>query len=140
MRDFLHVKDLAAGFVHLVDDDGVGIFNIASGKPVTLGHIFLQILKQMKAFMIDTDSAKDISRRIGAYIGNDTSAYKNFEEATSKLIAEIQAFSAASSAATTDVLFADVKKITDTGWSLEISLEQGLTETIHYWKERLIEQ
>ena len=140
VRDFLHVKDLAAGFVHLVDDDGVGIFNIASGKPVTLGHIFLQILKQMKAFMIDTDSAKDISRRIGAYIGNDTSAYKNFEEATSKLIAEIQAFSAASSAATTDVLFADVKKITDTGWSLEISLEQGLTETIHYWKERLIEQ
>jgi nucleoside-diphosphate-sugar epimerase len=39
MRDFLHVKDVAAGFVKLLDTDACGQYNICSGQPVQLASV-----------------------------------------------------------------------------------------------------
>ncbi|MFZ1153604.1 MAG: NAD(P)-dependent oxidoreductase [Solirubrobacteraceae bacterium] len=39
VRDFLHVQDVADGFVALLDSDVQGSVNIASGQPVTVGTV-----------------------------------------------------------------------------------------------------
>lgn len=119
VRDFIHVKDLASGFVHLVDHDSAGVFNIASGQALTLAQIFLQITKQMKVSAIDTNI--------------DIAKLNDYEATAENLINESKSFSKVQS----DVLYADVQKITKTGWCPQITLEQGLTEAIHYWKEKI---
>lgn len=43
IRDFLHVEDVAAGFVSLLDDDRGDAVNIASGEGVALGTIVYEI-------------------------------------------------------------------------------------------------
>ena len=42
-RDFLHVKDVAAGFVLLLKESAVGVYNICSGQPVQIEQVVRQI-------------------------------------------------------------------------------------------------
>lgn len=104
IRDFLHVKDLALSFVHLVDHDVVGVFNTASGQPVKIERVLRQIAQQLNIDSIDMEK----------WIEN---YYRSPQDA--------------------DYLFADVNKITSTGWSPQISLEQGLAESVLFWKEQV---
>lgn len=46
-RDFMHVYDVAAAFVRLVESEVVGPINIASGTAVAVGEIVLQIANKM---------------------------------------------------------------------------------------------
>ena len=48
-RDFLHVKDVIAGFITLLQADAVGVYNICSGQPVQLAEIVRQIARVYKA-------------------------------------------------------------------------------------------
>ena len=43
IRDFLHIADVAAALAALTDSDVQGPVNIASGEPVTIREIVLQI-------------------------------------------------------------------------------------------------
>ena len=43
IRDFLHVQDVADGFVALLDSDVQGCVNIASGKAITIKEIVYEI-------------------------------------------------------------------------------------------------
>ena len=43
IRDFLHIADVAAGLVALMDSEVQGPVNVASGEPVTIREIVLQI-------------------------------------------------------------------------------------------------
>lgn len=43
VRDFLHVDDVAAGFVRLLESDVNGPVNIASGRPLTVRDLLLRI-------------------------------------------------------------------------------------------------
>lgn len=38
-RDFLHVEDVARGFVHLLQSDAAGNFNISSGQPTRIAEV-----------------------------------------------------------------------------------------------------
>ncbi len=39
VRDLMHVTDVAAAFVAVLESDFVGTINVASGRPVTLGDV-----------------------------------------------------------------------------------------------------
>jgi nucleoside-diphosphate-sugar epimerase len=43
VRDYLHVDDVASGFVTLLEKDASGIFNIASARPATMREIMQMI-------------------------------------------------------------------------------------------------
>jgi nucleoside-diphosphate-sugar epimerase len=43
VRDYLHVADVAAAFVRLLEADADGVFNICSGQPVTVAEILTRI-------------------------------------------------------------------------------------------------
>mgnify|MGYP000672145792 CR=1 FL=1 len=45
-RDFLHVQDVATGFIALLQKDVVGVYNICSGKPVQLSEVVRQIAQE----------------------------------------------------------------------------------------------
>ncbi|MDB4035274.1 NAD(P)-dependent oxidoreductase [Pseudomonadales bacterium] len=45
LRDFLHVDDVAAGFVNLLQADATGEYNICSGQPVQLAVVVNQIAR-----------------------------------------------------------------------------------------------
>ena len=49
IRDFLHVADVGAALVALLNSDVTGAVNIGSGQPVTLREIVLQIAGQLNA-------------------------------------------------------------------------------------------
>lgn len=49
IRDFMHVEDVAAAFVALLDSPLEGTVNIASGRPVTLREIVFTIANSLKA-------------------------------------------------------------------------------------------
>lgn len=44
-RDFLHVTDVAEGFITLLESEALGNFNISSATPVQLGEIVSQLAK-----------------------------------------------------------------------------------------------
>ena len=46
VRDYLHVADVAAAFVHLLENSEGGIYNISSGRPVTIRKI-LELIAQI---------------------------------------------------------------------------------------------
>ena len=48
IRDYLHVEDVAAAFVALLDSDITGPVNIASGKPVALKDLVALIASKLK--------------------------------------------------------------------------------------------
>lgn len=47
VRDFMHVEDVAASFVALLDGKVTGVVNIASGKPVTVKEVVQTIATQL---------------------------------------------------------------------------------------------
>ncbi len=47
VRDFMYVKDVAAGFVALLDSDVRGVVNIASGEPLPLKDVVYTIADQL---------------------------------------------------------------------------------------------
>jgi nucleoside-diphosphate-sugar epimerase len=47
VRDFLHVEDVAAAFVALLESDVQGPVNIASGKPVAVGDLVTSIARRL---------------------------------------------------------------------------------------------
>jgi nucleoside-diphosphate-sugar epimerase len=47
VRDFLHVVDVAAAFVSLLDSDVTGTVNIGSGEPVTVRDMVLEVADQL---------------------------------------------------------------------------------------------
>ncbi len=104
VRDFLHVQDLASAFVHLVDHDSVGIYNMASGQPIALEQIFLQIAKQLNIPQVDIDDWLKTNKSLQS---------------------------------TSDIIFADIHKITQTGWTPQVSLQEGIVDAIQYWKEKM---
>lgn len=46
-RDFLHAKDVARGFVHLLLTGAEGAYNIASGQPTRIGDIVVRIAARL---------------------------------------------------------------------------------------------
>ncbi|MEM7099865.1 MAG: NAD(P)-dependent oxidoreductase [Pseudomonadota bacterium] len=49
IRDFMHVSDVAEGFVHLLESDVRGSVNICSGQATTIADVARTIAKQLKA-------------------------------------------------------------------------------------------
>jgi nucleoside-diphosphate-sugar epimerase len=47
IRDFLHVEDVSAAFVDLLDSDVVGPVNIASGRPVAIKEIVYKVAENI---------------------------------------------------------------------------------------------
>jgi len=47
VRDFMHVEDVAAAFVALLDSDVQGVVNIASGAPLPLKEVIYTIADQL---------------------------------------------------------------------------------------------
>lgn len=101
-RDFLHARDLASAFVHLLDTDVTGAVNIASGQPIPLANVATRIANVI---------GRPDLLRLGAIppAPNDTS-----------------------------VLYGDVRRLTEeAGWRPEMSLEQGLRQTVEWWARSL---
>jgi nucleoside-diphosphate-sugar epimerase len=48
-RDFLHIEDVAAGFLALLQDESSGIFNICSGRPVQIAEVVELLAKSRSA-------------------------------------------------------------------------------------------
>lgn len=44
-RDFLHVEDVASGFIRLLSPGAVGAFNICSGQPVQIADVVRQVAR-----------------------------------------------------------------------------------------------
>ena len=43
IRDYIHVEDVAAAFITLIDSDASGVFNVSSGIPVSMRQVMDQI-------------------------------------------------------------------------------------------------
>lgn len=100
VRDFLHVEDVAAALVALLDSAVTGAVNIASGQPTTL---------------------RTLLSAIGDQLGR----------------ADLLQFGArAAGANEPPVLTADVTRLVrEVGWTPTISLEDGLRQTIGWWRQ-----
>jgi nucleoside-diphosphate-sugar epimerase len=48
-RDFLHIEDVATGFIALLQTNATGVFNVCSGHPVQLEDVVLQIAQLYQA-------------------------------------------------------------------------------------------
>ncbi len=44
-RDFIHIDDVARGFQSLIESESVGEFNLASGRPVSVGELAEQLYR-----------------------------------------------------------------------------------------------
>ena len=103
IRDFMHVRDVAAAFVALLQSPVKGAVNIASGQTVQLA---------------------DIARHIARHLGADE-------------LLKLGALPIPSGE--TPVLTASVERLDrEVKWIPSIPLEQGLNETIAWWKEHLL--
>jgi nucleoside-diphosphate-sugar epimerase len=60
IRDFLHVEDVAAAFVHLLDSPVCGPVNIASGAPTSVADVVLRIGRYMDRESLITLGARAI--------------------------------------------------------------------------------
>jgi nucleoside-diphosphate-sugar epimerase len=99
VRDLLHVSDVAAAFVALLDSDARGAVNIASGCPATLGQVAKTIARILeKSRMLDVQESQPLP---------DNPA----------------------------TITADTRRLNEeVGWRPVLSLEQGLRQTIDWWK------
>jgi nucleoside-diphosphate-sugar epimerase len=52
LRDFLHVQDVAAAFVALLDSSVVGPVNVCSGQPISLQDLVLTVARQLDAVQL----------------------------------------------------------------------------------------
>lgn len=101
-RDFLHVNDVAATFVSLLDSNTTGAFDIGTGHTVKL--------KDVVYFIADEIGRRDLVR-LGAL---------------------------PAPANEPPVLRADVRRLVDaTDWQPKYGLEQGLRNTIAWWRTQL---
>ncbi len=101
IRDFMHVRDVAAAFVDLLSDPADGAVNIASGQPVRLA---------------------DIARQIALLLGAEE-------------LLKLGALPMPSSES--PILTASVERLNrEVKWTPSIPLEQGLNESIAWWKGR----
>jgi nucleoside-diphosphate-sugar epimerase len=48
-RDFLHIDDVAAGFIALLKNDSVGVFNICSAQPLAITEVVKKLAKKQNA-------------------------------------------------------------------------------------------
>jgi len=99
VRDLLHVSDVAAAFVALLDSDVRGAVNIASGCPASLGQVAETIARILeKSRMLDVQEAQPLPDNPIA-------------------------------------ITADTRRLNEeVGWRSALSLEQGLRQTIDWWK------
>jgi nucleoside-diphosphate-sugar epimerase len=100
VRDYVYVKDIAEAFCALLDGQADGIFNIASGVPVTIRHLL-----------------QTISRLMGSEkcVEFGVKACREWEP---------------------PFLCGDNRKLQTLAWQPRHTLEQGLCETIEWWKGR----
>lgn len=102
MRDFLHVDDVAAGFVALLESDVQGPVNIASGIPVTV---------------------RDLANLIGKKISKEN-------------LIQLGAISLSKDEA--PIVVADTTRLkSEIGWKPKYSLNEGLDDSIRWWKEAI---
>lgn len=73
LRDILHVRDVASAFVTLLQSDVTGAINIASGSPVTIGHVAKTIGELMDAPALITLGAKEAPTNDPAVLTADVS-------------------------------------------------------------------
>jgi nucleoside-diphosphate-sugar epimerase len=100
IRDFLHVTDVADAFVTLLDSEVTGIFNIGSGKPVSIKELVMQI-----ALLL----GKEDDIRLGAFPARENEPPFIVAD-TSRLQKEVK-------------------------WCQKYSLEDGIMDTISWWKK-----
>jgi nucleoside-diphosphate-sugar epimerase len=103
IRDYLHVADVADGLVTLLDSDVTGPLNIASGRPVLLREIVLNIARRLDAEELVLLGA--IPTR-----SNDT-----------------------------PLVVADVARLSGVlQWQPTYTLDDGLEQTIGWWRQHLL--
>jgi len=101
-RDFLHVSDVAAAFVSLLDSNVTGAFDIGTGQTVKL--------KNVVYFIADQIGRRDLVK-LGAL---------------------------PASANEPPILRADAQRLmVATDWQPKYELEQGLSDTIAWWRTQL---
>ncbi|MCL0035061.1 NAD(P)-dependent oxidoreductase [Thermodesulfovibrionales bacterium] len=105
IRDFLHVEDVASGFIALLESEVQGAVNIASGQPIVL---------------------KDVIYKIAARLNRHE-------------MVQLGALPAPTNES--PLLVADVRRLTEeVRWKPKYNLEQGLDQTIAWWKDQISEE
>jgi nucleoside-diphosphate-sugar epimerase len=104
VRDYIHVKDVAEAFCALLEKRGEGIFNIASGVPITIRQLL-----------------QTVGRLMGSeeLIEFDATSCREWEP---------------------PFICGDNHKLKALGWQPGCTIEQGLSETIEWWKAHEREQ
>lgn len=99
IRDFLHVEDVASGFVTLLESEVQGAVNIASGSPVALKEVIYKIAERLSRHEL------------------------------------VQLGALPAPANDPPLLVGDVRRLTEeVRWRPKYNLEQGLCQTIAWWK------
>lgn len=98
IRDYLHVEDVASGFVALLEAELKGAVNIGSGHGISLGNLALKIAEKL--------NASDCIKLGGKMLAEDSQ----------------------------DELIANPSKLMSTGWIPKYGLDDGLDDTINWWK------
>lgn len=100
IRDYLYVKDAALGLKVLLDSSACGTYNLASGRPVSVGEMAVEMEK-----VAGTEGKIVFDRK------------KVFPVSLESLVA-------------------DVSKIrSETVWKPRYDLQEGLRETLDWWKK-----
>jgi len=100
VRDYLCLEDVASAFVALAETNSEGVFNIASGVPVTMAHL----LKTTAAIM-----GKAELLELGVV------PYRSWEPR---------------------FICGDNSRLRALGWEPRFRLEEGLRETVAWWKQQ----
>lgn len=99
-REFLHVDDMAAACLHLMENyDGASQVNVGTGSDVTIKELALLVAK---AVGYQGDIQWDVSKPDGT---------------PRKLL--------------------DISKLTESGWSASIGLEDGIRSTVEWYRQNL---
>ncbi|MGK5087806.1 NAD(P)-dependent oxidoreductase [Bdellovibrionota bacterium FG-2] len=105
LRDFLHVTDVASGFVSLLKSDFQGSMNIASGHSKSLGSVVSQIARMF---------GKEDLITLSPQAANDSNRPSSLQDPPE--------------------ISAEVSRLGSLGWAPRYSLESGLEQTINWWK------
>jgi nucleoside-diphosphate-sugar epimerase len=71
-RDFLHVKDVAAAFVELSNQEATGVFNVGSGEPVQLKTVIAYLARSLQAEGLVRLGARKASENDPAFLVSDS--------------------------------------------------------------------
>lgn len=71
-RDFLHVEDVAAAFVHLSEQQATGVFNVGSGEPVQLKTVIGYLARSLQAEGLVRLGARKASENDPAFLVSDS--------------------------------------------------------------------